>query len=84
MKKCPNCGALMEADVNFCTKCGTDLRNINNTQANKSELKPNVNQPIKKIKIVQEKKSSTTIGNGVWHHGNAHSQNLLGKVGMVG
>lgn len=46
MKKCPNCGALMEADVNFCTKCGTDLRNINNTQANKSELKPNVNPPI--------------------------------------
>ncbi len=28
MKKCPNCGSEMEADVNFCTVCGTDLRNI--------------------------------------------------------
>ena len=23
MKKCPNCGASMDADVNFCTNCGT-------------------------------------------------------------
>ncbi|RMC50946.1 zinc ribbon domain-containing protein [Lactobacillus sp. ESL0228] len=28
MKKCPNCGALMEEDVNFCTKCGQDLATI--------------------------------------------------------
>ena len=28
MKKCPNCGSEMEADVNFCTVCGTDLRNV--------------------------------------------------------
>lgn len=28
MKKCPNCGALMENGVNFCTKCGSDLRSI--------------------------------------------------------
>ncbi|KRM84777.1 zinc ribbon domain-containing protein [Lactobacillus hominis] len=28
MKKCPNCGALMEADVNFCTSCGADLRQV--------------------------------------------------------
>lgn len=28
MKTCPNCGAKMEADVNFCTSCGTDIRNV--------------------------------------------------------
>lgn len=28
MKICPNCGAKMESDVNFCTHCGTDLRNV--------------------------------------------------------
>lgn len=28
MKKCPNCGSEMESDVNFCTVCGTDIRNI--------------------------------------------------------
>ncbi|RMC55625.1 zinc ribbon domain-containing protein [Lactobacillus sp. ESL0261] len=62
MKKCPNCGALMEADVNFCTKCGTDLRNINNAQANKSELKPNVNSPIIPERIEPEHiKQSTTL-----------------------
>ncbi|WP_251717068.1 zinc ribbon domain-containing protein [Lactobacillus agrestimuris] len=28
MKTCPKCGAKMEADVNFCTECGTDIRNV--------------------------------------------------------
>lgn len=28
MKKCPNCGSLMEANVNFCTNCGADLRKV--------------------------------------------------------
>ncbi len=28
MKKCPQCGAMMEKDVNFCTSCGYDLRNV--------------------------------------------------------
>lgn len=31
MKKCPNCGALMKSNVNFCTKCGADLRQIDNS-----------------------------------------------------
>ncbi len=26
MKKCPNCGANMDADVNFCTNCGNCLK----------------------------------------------------------
>lgn len=28
MKICPNCGSKMESDVNFCTSCGADLRNV--------------------------------------------------------
>ena len=28
MKICPNCGAQMGVEVNFCTNCGTDLRNV--------------------------------------------------------
>lgn len=28
MKTCPNCGAPMGADVNFCTNCGADIRNV--------------------------------------------------------
>ena len=28
MKKCPKCGAQMSSDTNFCTECGTDLRNV--------------------------------------------------------
>lgn len=28
MKTWPNCGSKMEADVNFCTKCGIDIRNV--------------------------------------------------------
>ncbi|MCD5515976.1 zinc ribbon domain-containing protein [Lactobacillus delbrueckii] len=28
MKECPNCHAEMGADVNFCTNCGTDLRQV--------------------------------------------------------
>lgn len=28
VKTCPNCGAEMEADVNFCTECGNDIKNV--------------------------------------------------------
>jgi len=28
VKTCPNCGAKMEPEVNFCTSCGTDIRNV--------------------------------------------------------
>lgn len=28
IKICPNCGAEMSADTNFCTNCGFDLRNV--------------------------------------------------------
>ncbi len=28
MKTCPNCGSKMDPSVNFCTNCGSDLRNV--------------------------------------------------------
>lgn len=28
MKICPNCGSKMGAEVNFCTNCGADIRNV--------------------------------------------------------
>lgn len=37
MKICPNCGARMGADVNFCTNCGTDLRQVPLAKAKKEE-----------------------------------------------
>lgn len=39
MKKCPNCGSQMENDVNFCTVCGTDIRNVS-PESNQADLEP--------------------------------------------
>lgn len=49
MKECPNCHAEMRADVNFCTNCGTDLR-----QVAVSEEKPAPAAPEPKAAPVQE------------------------------
>ena len=49
MKECPNCHAEMRADVNFCTSCGTDLR-----QVAVSEEKPAPAAPEPKAAPVQE------------------------------
>lgn len=49
MKECPNCHAEMRADVNFCTNCGTDLR-----QVAVSEEKPAPATPEPKAAPVQE------------------------------
>lgn len=49
MKECPNCHAEMGADVNFCTNCGTDLR-----QVAVSEEKPAPAAPEPKAAPVQE------------------------------
>ena len=42
MKKCPNCGASMDADVNFCTNCGTKLieENINTSVEKTTRVEP--------------------------------------------
>lgn len=45
MKTCPKCGAKMAADVNFCTSCGADIRNVEvkaETQASEQEVKTDV------------------------------------------
>lgn len=49
MKECPNCHAEMGADVNFCTNCGTDLR-----QVAVSEEKPAPAAPEPKAAPAQE------------------------------
>lgn len=49
MKECPNCHAEMGANVNFCTNCGTDLR-----QVAVSEEKPAPATPEPKAAPVQE------------------------------
>lgn len=49
MKECPNCHAEMGANVNFCTNCGTDLR-----QVAVSEEKPAPAVPEPKAAPVQE------------------------------
>ena len=49
MKECPNCHAEMGEDVNFCTNCGTDLR-----QVAVSEEKPAPAAPEPKAAPVQE------------------------------
>lgn len=41
MKTCPNCGSKMDVDVNFCTNCGTDIRNVPvDSVAQPQEVKP--------------------------------------------
>ncbi|MBA1393289.1 zinc-ribbon domain-containing protein, partial [Lactobacillus sp. XV13L] len=42
MKKCPNCGASMKGDVNFCTSCGMDLRNVIAQQTAQQEVQQTV------------------------------------------
>lgn len=51
MKKCPNCGASMDADVKFCTNCGTKLSSAN--------TKINVNNNLKRSG--EEKSTSQSI-----------------------
>ena len=54
MKKCPQCGALMGKDVNFCTSCGYDLRNVSvqkveeaptNSAENIAQVEPKKTEP---------------------------------------
>lgn len=51
MKTCPNCGSKMDVDVNFCTNCGTDIRNVPvdstmNSQEVKTEPEVQPEQPV--------------------------------------
>ncbi|WEV43513.1 zinc ribbon domain-containing protein [Lactobacillus sp. ESL0684] len=44
MKKCPNCATIMQDDVNFCTNCGADLRNVAKMAVNRKTFQADVNQ----------------------------------------
>lgn len=49
MKICPNCGSKMDPSVNFCTNCGTDIRNVpldSAQQAAKTEPKVQATAPV--------------------------------------
>lgn len=52
MKTCPNCGGKMEASVNFCTSCGTDLRNVPLDDEKKAEA-ATPTQPTQQTEVVQ-------------------------------
>ncbi|WP_374211494.1 zinc-ribbon domain-containing protein [Lactobacillus sp. ESL0791] len=30
IRKCPNCGVMMETSINFCTKCGRSAKSSDN------------------------------------------------------
>lgn len=50
MKTCPNCGSKMDPNVNFCTNCGSDMRNVpldeQHTQPNAPQAtQPQITQP---------------------------------------
>lgn len=67
MKTCPNCGSKMDQDVNFCTNCGTDLRNVPlDSEAEKVEISqttsesPESVQPERQGKEVKGENSKTT------------------------
>lgn len=48
MKICPKCGSKMDANVNFCTTCGTDIRNIpvvSESTTVKAEIESQATQP---------------------------------------
>lgn len=51
MKICPNCGSKMKANVNFCTNCGTDIRNVpvENEQLRRSTPTKPVQQPVQNV-----------------------------------
>ncbi|MDF7669198.1 zinc ribbon domain-containing protein [Lactobacillus sp. ESL0703] len=44
MKKCQSCGALMNVDVNFCTNCGADIRQVAQQQVNRADIQAEINR----------------------------------------
>lgn len=62
MKICPKCGSKMDADVNFCTTCGTDIRNVpvvsENTEVKsddqEDQVKSQSTQPAQRVNNSQD------------------------------
>lgn len=68
MKICPNCGSKMESNVNFCTSCGADLRQVpvasDNTQQSTKQNVSQTSQP--EVKSVQQStRSQSNIGSQI-------------------
>ncbi|WEV71015.1 zinc ribbon domain-containing protein [Lactobacillus sp. ESL0785] len=42
MKKCPECGAMLNVDVNFCTNCGADVRQVLQVEVNRSDIQTEI------------------------------------------
>lgn len=67
MKTCPNCGSKMDVDVNFCTNCGTDIRNVPvDSTMNSQEVKPEPEvQPVMQTRREQKSANRSEINNSV-------------------
>lgn len=70
MKTCPNCGSKMDVDVNFCTNCGTDIRNVPvDSTMNSQEVKPEPEvqpeQPVMQTRREQKSANRSETNNSV-------------------
>ena len=70
MKTCPNCGSKMDVDVNFCTNCGTDIRNVPvdstmNSQEAKPEPEVQPEQPVMQTRREQKSANRSETNNSV-------------------
>lgn len=67
MKTCPNCGSKMDVDVNFCTNCGTDIRNVPvDSTMNSQEVKPEPEvQPVMQTRREQKSANQSETNNSV-------------------
>lgn len=67
MKTCSNCGSKMDVDVNFCTNCGTDIRNVPvDSTMNSQEVKPEPEvQPVMQTRREQKSANQSETNNSV-------------------
>ena len=70
MKTCPNCGSKMDVDVNFCTNCGTDIRNVPvDSTMSSQEVKPEPEvqpeQPVMQTRREQKSANQSETNNSV-------------------
>lgn len=93
MKICPNCGSKMESSVNFCTTCGTDIRNVapigEQTQAtNKVEANAQQSQPAQEQSTVntttQQSRSDSTANNVQPDQQNNQNQYQYNSINSAG
>ncbi|MCT7790118.1 MAG: zinc ribbon domain-containing protein [Lactobacillus crispatus] len=88
MKICPNCGSKLEAEVNFCTVCGTDVRNVAVIDSNKQvevtedeKVKPQ--EPIASTQtqnVQPENASSSVTSNDIKESATKLTQQIAGAA----